>query len=172
VTCVGIRGDPNCFKEGLKALHGFAINELIISNAILSYLPDGPFVEEDGITPAVYIEKITIINSDIKRIGMSTSFFDGLGYSMESISVENTKNINNWDWSQFSGSLLRFVEPTDEPTHEPTDEPTDNLTDQTSDKPTDKPTENSYKDFLFRCPKTFKVCNCEGNFVSNSFSFN
>ncbi len=60
MTCVNIGGDPNHFKEGLKVLHGFAINELIINNAILTYLPDGPFVEEDGITPAVYIEKVSI----------------------------------------------------------------------------------------------------------------
>jgi hypothetical protein len=40
---------------------------------------------------------------------------------MESISVGNTKNIDNWDWSQFSGSLLRFVEPTVEPPIEETE---------------------------------------------------
>ncbi len=125
MTCNGIR-DPDVFKEGLKTLHGFAINELTIMKTILSNLPDGPFVEDDGITPAVYIEKISIIDSDIKSIGIDTSFFDGLGYSMESISVGNTKNIDNWDWSQFSSSLLRFVKATVEP---PIDETETTMTD-------------------------------------------
>jgi len=89
--------------DTLKSLNGYDIDELIINSYQLEKLPDNVFTN-------TLIRQISILNAPKLQFfstvtGSSTSFFEKLGNSLETIRIENCPQIRENEWAKFANSL-------------------------------------------------------------------
>jgi len=91
----------------LQVLKGYYIDELSIDGYQLIELPEATFTDE------TFIRGIKILRArNLNSFGKTTTFFDNLGSSLETLQIEETPKIRPEQWTKFvtsltSGSILR-----------------------------------------------------------------
>ncbi len=91
------------FMDTLKSLDGYDIDELIIYGYQLEKLPDNVFtnalIRQISILYASKLQFFSTVTSS------STSFFENLGNSLETIRIESCPQIRKNEWTKFANSL-------------------------------------------------------------------
>jgi hypothetical protein len=103
VQCNNFNQDELLFMDTLKSLNGYEIDELIINSYQREKLPDNVFTN-------ALIRQISILNAPKLQYfstvtSSSTSFFENLGNSLETIRIESSPQIREIEWAKFSNSL-------------------------------------------------------------------